>query len=303
MGKAMNSTDARRPGAATEPPFAELAAQGRHEWWRYALGVLVVVLASGIGGAAGLMVLRLGPGLTDDSALVSFIAIMFSFPVTGAVVLAALPRLHRRPWRGLITGRQAFDIRGALLGCAVTFALLALAALAELALAPGHIEVNFRAGAFFLYLPFVVLLTPLQVLAEEVVFRGYVLQLVAHITRLTVLRVALPALLFALLHFGNPDVVAGGVWGILDISLVAAYFTYLALRGNGLEHAAGFHLGLNLFGFIVMTSPNPGIETPAILLDTAPDFALGFAVTLLVCVLHYRIVFRRGRGRGMVGPG
>ena len=84
---------------------------------------------------------------------------------------------------------------------------------------------------------------------------------------------------------------------------MAAYLTFLALRGNGLEHAAGFHLGLNLFGFIVMTTPTPGIETPAILLDKAPDFALGFAVTLLVCALHYRIVFRRRRGRGMVGPG
>ena len=249
------------------------------------------------------MVLRLGAGLTDDGALVDFIAIMFSIPVTGAVILAALPRLHRRPWRSLITGRRAFDVRGAFLGFAVTFALLLLAALAELAIVPGHIDVDFRAGAFFLYLPFVVLLTPLQVLAEEVVFRGYLLQLIARLTRRTALRLALPALLFALLHMGNPDVVAGGVWGILDILLVAAYLTFLALRGNGLEHAAGFPLGLNLYGFIVMTTPTPGIETPAILFDKAPDFALGFVVTLLVCALHYRIVFRRGRGRGMVGPG
>lgn len=299
----MNSPDVKGPGAAPDLPFAELAALGRNEWWRYALGVFLVVLATSIGAAAGLIVLRLSAGWFEISALVAFIAIMFSFPVTGAVVLAALPRLHRRPWRSLITGHRSFDLRGAFLGFAVTFTLLLMAALAELAIAPGDIEVNFRAEAFFLFLPFVLLLTPLQVLTEEIVFRGYLLQLVARLTRRPALRLAVPALLFALLHIGNPDVVAGGVWGILGILVVAAYLTFLALRGNGIEHAAGFHLGLNLYGFIVMTTADPSLETPAILLDKSPDFALGLAVTLLVCALHYWIVFRRGRGRGMVGPG
>jgi membrane protease YdiL (CAAX protease family) len=292
------------PVPAPAAPFVELAAAGRNDWWRYALGLVAIVFATGIGGAAAVPLFRLGAGLgTSLAALTGFVAIMFPFAVVLAAALIVLPRLHRRPWRSFVTGRRAFDRRGALVSFAVTFGLFVLAILLELASTPGDLEFARTAGPILLFLPFVVLLIPIQVLAEEVVFRGYLLQLVARLTGRTWLRLLIPTALFSLLHLGNPDVTYGGIWGALTVVVIALYLAHLAIRGNGLEHAAGFHLGLNLFGLVVVSHGAATIPTPTILVDRAPSFALGLAVILAVCALHYWIVFRRPRARGMVRPG
>ena len=76
--------------------------------------------------------------------------------------------------------------------------------------------------------------------AEEVVFRGYVLQQTAAFTRNVWLIVGLNGVLFALLHLEfDPSALAAR-------TLAGAAFAWAALRLGGLEFAIGAHLATNL---------------------------------------------------------
>lgn len=316
------------PEAESAPRFAELAAAGQNAWWRYGLSIVIisavfiasniivyivavsaVMLSTAVPGAGIDREIRgridgiLANGIDDWTAvgnaepLAAFAIIMVPFALTLAGTLLSVALIHKRPWRTLISARAAFHWRGFLLSLAVMAGLLASGLVLGALMAPDEIDFVFDARRFLLFLPFVLALLPLQVLAEEVLFRGYLLQLVARLSRSGVLRILVPTALFVLVHLPNKEVAFGGVWAMLFFGVLGAYLTLLAIRGNGLEYAFGFHVGLNAFVLLVISSAAASMPTPTIFIDRAPDFPSGLVVIVLFCALHYWVVFRLPRPR------
>jgi membrane protease YdiL (CAAX protease family) len=131
------------------------------------------------------------------------------------------------------------------------------------------------------------------VVAEEVLFRGYILQAVARMSRRWWLRLLVPAALFTLAHIANNEFQTGGLWAAADYTAVALYLGYLALRSGGLEHAIGVHLGLNtaLLAFVGLSVGD--FQTPTVVLIAVSDFRLGLLGTVIICAVHYLLVMRR----------
>ncbi len=77
----------------------------------------------------------------------------------------------------------------------------------------------------------------------------------------------------------------------LALTLLGVYLTGLAIKGNGLEYAVGFHAGLNVFAISIITLSAASMPAPTIFFDRAPNFPLGVAGRAVYCALHYRIVF------------
>lgn len=94
----------------------------------------------------------------------------------------------------------------------------------------------------------VLLLVPFQAAAEEVVFRGYLMQLIGSWTR----RVALGAVLGAVVGTALFVLAHGyAFWGQVDVGLFAVACVVLTLRTGGLEAAIALHVANNvvLFAF------------------------------------------------------
>ena len=89
----------------------------------------------------------------------------------------------------------------------------------------------------------------------------------------------------------NEDVEIYGIWAVIDFALMALYFTFLAIRGNGLEHVIGLHLANNLFAFLVVGNPKVWYPVPTILIAER-DYPLGLITTIIILSLHYWIIFR-----------
>ena len=166
-------------------------------------------------------------------------------------------------------------------------------------IAPEDIRVVFEAKRFLLFLIPAMVLLPVQVLAEEVVFRGYLIQAMARIAHSNVVRGTIPALLFVLVHLQNEEISHGGAGALLIYLVLGLYLSVLAIRGNGLETAIGFHLGVNLHALLIVTTDVATLETPAILRTTDPDFLLYLPVLIVICTLHYWLVFRENPFRLM----
>lgn len=293
-------------------PFAELGTTGKHGLVRYLLS-FTLFIGVGFAISVGIMFALTGlaqisfdelidqlrtPGDDRDitQMLIVFVAAMssiFSFLFSARLFF---PLIHRRAWQTYLTAAKRFRYREFWVSFWVLILLLGLASYATYQSDPSALEYVFDPTAFFIFLPVVLILVPLQVLAEEVVFRGYLLQAVGERTGSFLARLIIPGVLFGLMHGANPEVDAGGpivLWVYVGIGL---YLGLLTLWSNGLEHAIGVHLANNLFGISIIGYASSAVAVPTIFFDpsTAIDPEEIYS-TLGLFAAHFVIVYAVSR--------
>lgn len=121
------------------------------------------------------------------------------------------------------------------------------------------------------------LLVPVQAYAEELVFRGYLMQSLGRWLKHPLWAIALPAPLFMLAH--NYD-----FWGQLSVISMGLLSGYLAWRTGGLEASIALHVVNNLvaMGMGILGAADP-------LLQEGSDF-LTFAIALVTELLFVAAV-------------
>lgn len=233
---------------------AYIAPAGAYpQLWRLLLGVAIIV-GGFVGVAFAIMTLLYSdavrtwiwslpdPRLAEDFVLLTLVASLGLF----AMVVVRL--LHRRP-AGTLFGPTGKTVRHALVATAVV-GLIASASL----LIPSSAEMELRqqqppaAWAMFalLAVPFIVA----QCTAEELVFRGYLVQQLAARFRSPSVFVLVPCVLFAAAHF---DPTFGLKTAGLLVSTTFLYGLLLAditARTGSLGAAIGMHVGNNLVAFL-----------------------------------------------------
>ncbi len=289
-------------------PFWAQGRLGRSSRWLYLVSFLLIA-GLYVGASIGLLlaVEALAPDLylywdVRDWREVPLMTALFGFTFFLAtfvlLLLAAFSMnwlIHGRSPRTLITANEPFRWAQMAASFSVIF-LLGFATLGlTLLISPGAVVYVLDLKPFLAFLPLVLVLVPLQVLAEEVVFRGYLLQLVGRFTGLRLVLLLLPASLFWAAHLENEPVYLGGIWAILGYAAIALYLTFLALACNGLEHAIGVHLGVNLYAFLIEGVGGSWYPTPTVVLITDLDFRFSLLTLIAALAIHYWLLVRPGR--------
>ncbi|MDH4149211.1 MAG: CPBP family intramembrane metalloprotease [Betaproteobacteria bacterium] len=275
--------------------YLALADAGRNGWWRYSLGLLLIAVGWLIGGGYAYTV-------TMDAALFGsvneFVAINASVLTLLVGVVAVTVVLHGRSWRTLVTPRSRLDWRRMFEGAAVWTALAAVCAVAEHLLYPGRYAWSLNLQA---WLPFVVaalLLTPLQCAAEELVFRGYLLQALGRLLRHPAGLAVVSAAAFTLPHLFNPEIAAyGAVIMAANYFVMGLFLASVALRDGRLELAIGAHAGNNLLLALVINYEDSVYRTESVFAagELDPVYSL---VTLVLSALAFHLwVFSKRRDR------
>lgn len=233
------------PGAALD--FAALGRTGRASWWRYLLGVVFVV-----GGFVllGAILLGFGPdvGAVGDPWLAEYLMLNVPFLPLIPLVLLVVRAWHGRSARSVFTAAPRFAWgRAAVAFVACGVPLLAVSLLA------GDETVPAESGlAWMLRIaPYLLLFTTIQAAAEEVLFRGYLLQATASFTQSRFVVLAVNAALFAAVHAINPEALANPLPALLGFAVWGAGLAWITLRDGGLELVAGAHVANNLVSFAV----------------------------------------------------
>ena len=253
------AADDRRDDGVRLLPYHRLGhADPEHRWWK-PLVELVILVASyllltvlfGVLWALGLMVQR-GPDAVDEAFLdpatldvmdpAIFFMLFFSIVLMIPAMVLARAVMGPRPLGLLlsVTGRLRWGFLGRSLavGLAVYVVGYGAVSLFELTVL-GSIGAPRPIDGFWLILAMVVLVVPLQCAAEELVFRGYLLQTVGRWVRRPVFAILLPVPLFTLAHLYD-------VWGLLSVAVMAVVAGYLCWRTGGLEAAVGLHVANNV---------------------------------------------------------
>jgi membrane protease YdiL (CAAX protease family) len=296
--------------------FADQGYRGVNAPWRVILALILVIggtillvqlvawiyTAFGLREALALLVFPARAGTPSlQVSLFAFAFLMFSVAVMLPLMRLILPWLHRRPWLSFITAKPRFDWRlfarsfGAMMG----LALLSLGF--SLATSPDALRWTADWHRVALFAPLALAFLPPQALAEEVLFRGYLAQLTGRVTRLWLIRLVLPALLFTAAHSANPEAQYDFLWASANYLLLAVYLGAISLLGGGLEASFGAHLAVNLNAALIVGSAVSVSPGPTLWLSGAPDFKASLVETMVLLALHYGLVFGVRRSPAQAG--
>lgn len=269
--------------------FFAAADAGRSSGWFYLPGTGLVVLCWVFGGAYVYgLTLQLPLGPVAEFAAVNASILMLMVGVLGVTLL-----LHRRHWRTLVTPQSRIDWRRMATGGAMWGVLLFLGAIAESLLFPGRYSWTPDWSRWPAFVVAALLLTPLQCLAEEIAFRGYLMQGLSRLWRHPVFVAVASSAVFTLPHLYNPEVAAYGP-GIMAVNYfaMALFLATITLCDGRLELAIGAHTANNLFLALGVNYQDSVFETPSLFTADTLDPVYSLLTLLLGAVIFYLRVFR-----------
>ena len=296
--------------------FFHNATLGLTRWWRWVLGVIVIILMwMGMGGVlAGVVCLAL-PTCSVDTTSMSMVAtggagipqlivnnLPFAVGLIGVWIVVKL--LHKKSFIPLITGRASFDSSRflyAMLVGLVAFLMVFILTIFLSSIGLSQAEVRFQAPnlwEYLLFALFAIVFVSIQASTEEVIFRGYLLQGLALLTRNKLVLLLVTAVLFVLPHLFNPEPQAYGFANyIIGLALPAIFFGLLVLLDGGLELAMGYHAINNIFLGLVANIEVSAIEGPSLFVVSLEGYRLfpeifvdfvGFALALVILNYKYK---------------
>jgi len=270
--------------------YLALADAGRNAWWRYLLGILVITTGWLIGGSYAYgLVLQVPLG-----AVTEFVAINASILMLMVGVVFVVTVIHRRPWRTLVTPHARIDWRRIAQGAAVWAGLSLVCAFIEHLLCPGRYAWSLDLARWLPFAIAALLLTPLQCAAEELVFRGYVLQGLGRLLRNPVMLAVLSSVIFTVPHLYNPEVAAYGL-AIMAANyfVMGLFLSGVTLRDGRLELAIGAHAGNNLLLALFIRYDNSVFETESVFTAGALEPVYSLVTLLFSAALFYWWFFRK----------
>jgi phytanoyl-CoA hydroxylase len=270
--------------------FFAAADAGRSSGWRYLPGTVLVVLCWVFGGAYVYgLTLQLPLGAVTGFAAMNLSILMLMVGVLGVTLL-----LHRRPWRTLVTPQSRIDWRRMATGAVVWGLLLLLGAVAESLLFPGRYSWTPDWSRWPVFVVTALLLTPLQCMAEELAFRGYLMQGLSRLWSQPVFVAIASSLVFTLPHLYNPEVAAYGL-GIMALNYfaMALFLATITLRDGRLELAIGAHTANNLLLALGVNYQDSVFDTPSLFTADTLDPVYSLLTLLLGAVIFYCWVFRK----------
>jgi membrane protease YdiL (CAAX protease family) len=289
--------------------YLDLARKGKNEWWRFILAVALILVLWQILGAIPsvfllIWVLADGNPQTGISPSAQFVGVdpLLGFSVTLIAsvlflvgIFLAIRFIHNRPFRTLVTPAPTIAWGRFFQGFLVWLVLLGLMSMLEALLFPGRYVLTLDLHR---YIPFVFLalvLIPIQTSAEELFFRGYILQGVGlHVRNIWILS-AISGFIFMLPHFLNPEArVNYGLMGFYYF-FIGAVMAFVTLRDGRLELALGLHASNNLFtalfaNYTVTVMPTPSLFTISTLdvVYSVSAAVLGLIAFVIIFILPLR---------------
>ena len=123
-----------------------------------------------------------------------------------------------------------------------------------------------------------VIFVPLQTIAEECLFRGFLMQTLGSWFKIPVLALVIQAIIFALSHGYNSI-------GLTEIFISGLLFGFLTLKTDGIEVSSAFHTANN-FTIFVFGMLGLGATTSSPVLS---ETVISIIAEILICALMYYV--------------
>lgn len=285
--------------------FLNNAYKYKHDWWRYALTIILSVLSTFVVPAvlAILYIIVCGVAGNVDVATETIKKVENEELVAwqGAIIMLIwhcfflcsllffFVKIHKGRIISLISSFSKIRWKRIFIGIIL---YLMVYPLFMLSTPDGSIEYVFDAKEFVPYLVVLLLMLPIQVAAEEIFNRSYLGQMFALVCRFPIVTVLLTACIFTPLHYG--DMQNTESYGVLfsSIFITGTVFAIIMILDDGIELCIGIHFINNLLYFSIYKDDGLSgifqfvegfkIGYSEIILDV-----LAYSLVLLICTKKY----------------
>lgn len=291
--------------------YLEVAHNGNNDWWRYVISLPAIVFIWLMVGSIPVVLLMAyvsmdgdpgtgfsGTGFTGVPVVPEFVITMSSFIPFLVATLLAVRLIHARALKTLITAAPKIRWRRMLASAGVWMVIAALLSTVEAILYPGRYVLTFQPVTLLIFAIFALIFVPIQTSAEELFFRGYLLQWMGLRLKNKWLLALLNGVLFFLPHAANPEMANGSILIGLGYFAMGFFLALITLQDNGMELALGMHAANNLFASLfanyeVTSLPSPSLFTVQIL---DPVYSL---VSLIAGMIVFYLIFFRPTRSGI----
>ena len=262
-----------------------------HDWWRYLVGLVLIVIAAIIGQipfTVAVMVKAFSNGDNlqelNETTMMSLLEpnlnlflMLLSFAIGLLGLLLVVKYLHNQPFVHLTTSRKKIDWKRFWFVFILWGVVSSGFVLLDYYLAPEDYVLNFNLVPFIILCVIAIIMVPLQTSFEEYLFRGYLMQGIGVIVKNKWVPLITTSLVFGLLHIANPEVDKLGYVIMVYYIGTGLFLGILTLMDEGMELALGFHAANNLFTALLVTADWTAFQTHSILKDMSDpsDMALG----------------------------
>lgn len=275
-----------------------------NHFWKYIIGSILVIVASTIGQvpwmiAVAVKLISENKPIEEmnssvlmsalDSNLTLFL-MLISFAIALVAFYFVVKYFHGQKIIEVTTSRKKIDWKRVFFSFGLWAIISIVITGASFYASPEDYEVQFQPIPFAILALISIALIPIQTSTEEYIFRGYLMQGFALLSKNKWFPLILTSLIFGLLHIANPEVEKIG-YIILFFYIGTGFFLgILTLMDEGMELALGFHAANNLITVLLVTSDWTVFQTHSILKDTA-DPSAGFEVLLPVIIIFPILLF------------
>ena len=292
--------------------FVELALRGQNQWWRYLVSLLLILFFGAFIGSIPMGVLAVRAMYDGDpdtyfepsmarvagiDPALNYIAVHLSLLLLLIGVCVAVRLIHKRAVLTLVTMRPRLSWRRIGQGFGLFFVLVSADAALGYVLEPAKYMFTLDLDKFLLFVPIALVLTPLQAAAEELLFRGYLLQGLGLLLRRPLALVVVSGVVFLLPHLANPEMATGGMVTAGEYFVWGLFLALVTLRDNTSELAIGVHAANNLFTALFVNYQGSVISSHSVLTLRRVDAFPSLVTLIVAAVVFYVVVFVMGRRR------
>ena len=269
--------------------FLDNANLGINRWWVWTLGTLLILIIWNLLGfiptwitCNSLNFFTIESFYCDSyiimgiSHIPNFVAANSTFLIGLFGIYYVIKFIHKKAFKHLITFRKEIDYKRTMYSASLMGAILSI--LLILSLSSENPDLKFQSPKLAEYILFslmVFALTPIQVLMEEVFFRGYVIHGIHLIIKNKSVNIIISSALFTVLHLANPEPYEYGFMPYISaIFIMAIFLSLITILDGGIEIAAGLHLMNNMWIFMIANTETSVLNSPSLFIIPIQKYAL-----------------------------
>jgi membrane protease YdiL (CAAX protease family) len=226
--------------------------------------------------------------LFDSNVFLFFALLTFVFAFIGLYLV--VEKLHLQKFISIITSRERLDWSRILVSFGIWLIISVILFFASYFYDSSDIVLQFNMIPFAILSIITLILMPIQTTAEELLFRGYLMQGFYNLSLNKWFPLLMTSLIFGTMHIMNPEVEKIGYLILVYYIGTGLFLGIITLMDEGTELAIGFHAANNIVASLLITTDYTVFQTHSIFKDISEP-SINFEVFFPVLVLFPILLF------------
>lgn len=226
--------------------------------------------------------------LFDSNVFLFFALLTFVFAFIGLYLV--VDKLHLQKFISIITSRERLDWSRIIVSFGLWLIISVILFFASYFYDSSEIVLQFNLIPFAILCVITLILMPIQTTAEELLFRGYLMQGFYNLSLNKWFPLLMTSLIFGTMHIMNPEVEKIGYLILVYYIGTGLFLGIITLMDEGTELAIGFHAANNIIASLLITTDYTVFQTHSIFKDISEP-SINFEVFFPVLVLFPILLF------------